>query len=546
MTVSIDRRLLIKASALGLGALSIPGAAAILAARGFSHGIASGEPSANSVLLWTRFVAANDTKLRCEVASDIGFTKVVGGGDVIAKGEADHTAKLTVTGLQPGQWYFYRFIAPDGSISQIGRTRTLPQGDVSRFGIGLFSCSNLPFGWFNAYAHAAQRKDLDLMVHCGDYIYEYPVGTYPAAKEALPGRLIQPSHEIVTLADYRLRHASYRLDPDLQDLHRMFPMIAQWDDHELANDAYENGAENHQPESEGDWATRKAIAERVYREWMPVSDAPYSTYQIGTLATLFRPETRITGRNKQLELSEALAGRGDIAKALAEFRDGPWSAKDRTVMGMRQEKWLYDGFAASTKAGTGWQILAQQIVMGSGRFPAQAANWVPSTAPDYVRARTMAGIAASRAGLPFNLDAWDGYPAARTRLYEAALAADANMVVLSGDSHNAWGYNLGDTDTGGKMQRAGVEFAGHSVTSPGFEAYVPNIAPADVAKALQDTNRDLVFCDTSRRGYVSIAITPDDVTGAWHFMEGIRTRDTALSETRRMRVRKGQRLLETA
>jgi alkaline phosphatase D len=544
MGIAIDRRLLIKAGVLGLGALAIPGAAQILAGKGFTHGIASGEPSASSVLLWTRHVAAGDSKLRCEVATDRTFRKVAGGGDVVARGDADHTAKLVVKGLEAGRVYYYRFVAPDGAISPVGRTRTLPQGDVARFGIGLFSCSNLPYGWFNAYAHAATRDDLDLIVHCGDYIYEYPIGTYPTLKDALPGRLIQPSHEIVTLADYRLRYAAYRLDADLQRLHAAFPMIAQWDDHELANDAWKDGAENHQPETEGDWSVRKAIAERVYREWMPVSDDTYSSYQIGTLATLFRPETRASARMKQLSVGDALAGRTDLAKALTEFRDGAWSAQDRTLMGMVQEKWLHDGLAASTRAGTGWQILAQQVVMGNGRFPAEAANWAPATA-EIARKRLMAAVAASQAGLPFNMDAWDGYPAARARLYDAALAAEANLVVLSGDSHNAWGYDLGERGFGqGKSDRVGVEFGGHSVTSPGFETYAPGIAPAEVARELRAANPGLVFSDTSRRGYVSLEVTPAQVVGSWHFTSDIRTRSSALAGTHSMRVRRGQRRLE--
>jgi alkaline phosphatase D len=545
MTLSIDRRLLIKTSILGLGALAIPGAAALFSTSGFTHGVASGEPAADSVLLWTRFVAPNDTRLRCEVATDSGFTKVVSGGEVTARGESDHTAKLTVSGLQPGTWYFYRFIAPDGSMSTVGRTRTLPQGDVSRFGLALFSCANLPFGWFNAYGHAAQRDDIDLLVHCGDYLYELPVGIYPSAKEAVPGRLLQPTHEMVTLADYRLRYACYRLDPDLQRLHALFPMIAQWDDHELANNAWSGGAENHQPDTEGDWETRKAVAERVYREWLPVSDERYSSYEIGSLATIFRPETRITGRNKQLELSEALAGRGDMTKALAEFRDGPWSASDRTLMGMAQEKWLYDGLAASTRKGTKWQIVSQQVVMGNGRFPAQAMDWLSPTVHDLVRQFVTAGVAASQAGLPYNFDAWDGYPAARTRLYDAALKADADMVVLSGDSHNAWGYNLGDTGSNGKRIATGVEFAGQSVTSPGFEGFVPGVPAASISQAMRETNPDLAFLDASRRGYVTLDINPREVTGTWHFMADIRNRTTALSGTQTMRVRKGVRTLET-
>lgn len=548
MSFTIDRRLLIKASMLGLGALSIPGAAAILSGRGFTHGVASGEPGATSVLLWTRYVGSGDTKLRAEVATDAAFTKVVSGGEVTARADADHTAKITVTGLQPDAWYFYRFIAPDGRISCLGRTRTLPQGDVSRFGIGLFSCSNMPFGFFNAYGHAAARNDIDLVIHCGDYLYEYDRGHYPSLEETVPGRVIEPANEMVTLADYRLRYASYRLDPDLQALHAAFPMIAQWDDHELANDAYKDGAENHQPDKEGEWSVRKAAAQKVYREWMPVSDANYDSFQIGTLATIFRPETRITARNKQLSVGEAVAGRGDLGKALAEFRDGAWSAQDRTLMGADQEKWLYDGFASSKKAGTAWQILAQQVIMGYGRFPTNAADWVPANAPEIVR-KTLAGaVAASQAGLPYNMDSWDGYPAARNRLYDAALAADADLVVLSGDSHNAWGYNLGERGPGqgGGKDRVGVEFAGHAVTSPGFETYAKGVPPADIARALRAVNPGMAFCDASQRGYVSLEVTPQQVAGSWHFMQDIRTRTTALSGSHRMTVQRGAKLLQDA
>jgi len=541
MTLMLDRRLLLHAGVLGLGALSLPGAAAILSARGFTHGVASGEPTAGSVLLWTRFVAPSDTRLRCEISADADFRKVAAGSDVDARGERDHIAKLVVDGLAPGRWYYYRFVAPDGSASPVGRTRTLPEGDVARFGIGLFSCSNLGFGWFNAYAHAAARDDLDLMVHVGDYLYEYGAGTYPAAKELVPGRLIQPDHEMVSLADYRLRYAAYRADPDLQRLHQRFPMIVQWDDHEFTNDAWQNGAENHQPETEGDWAARKAIAERVYREWMPISDRRYDQFQIGNLATVFRLETRIEARDKQLELSEALAGRADLARALAEFRDGAWSDPERTLLGAGQERWLADGLARSTRSGTRWQILAQQVIMGALRFPLEATDWVAPSAPDYARKRAQAAVAASRAGLPFNLDAWDGYPAARSRLLKAAQESESNLVVLAGDSHNAWANDLVEGGRG-----VGVEFAGHSVTSPGFENYAPNVAPATIAAGLRGVNPGLVFTDTSRRGYVSLELTPDAVTGAFHFLAGVKARDPALVETKRLTVRHGARTLASA
>lgn len=533
MTFRIDRRLVMKAGAFGLAALATPGAAQLLAARGFTHGVASGEPSARSVLLWTRYVGAGETRLHCEVAEDTGFSRIVGGGDIVASAENDHCAKLVVDGLSPDRWYYYRFVSPDGAMSDIGRTRTLPEGDVSRFGIGLFSCSNMPFGWFNAYAHAAARDDLDLMVHVGDYLYEYGEGKYPA--QPMAGRAVQPRNEMVTLADYRLRYASYRADADLRRLHQLFPMIAQWDDHEITNDTWMDGAENHQPDTEGDWAIRKAAAERVYREWLPVSNKRYDSYQIGSLATLFRPETRITGRMKQLELSEAVAGRTNLEQALIEFRDGAWSAKERTLMGMEQEAWLEQGLRRSVQSGTRWQILAQQVVMGTECFPAAAADWVPKDAPDLIRNFMTVGLAAAKIGLPFNLDAWDGYPAARDRLLSAAQESGSNLIVLSGDSHNAWGNNL---VRGG--QPAGVEYAGHSVTSPGFEFFLPHVAPADVSRSLREANPNLILSDTQRRGYVSLQFTPDEVRGEWHFLDTIARRTTAGVSGSSLAVRWGE------
>lgn len=539
MTVQMDRRLLLKAAAFGLAALPTPGVAQLLTARGFTHGVASGEPSAKSVLLWTRYVGGGDARLVCEVAADESFTKIVGGGDVAATAEHDHCAKLVANGLTPDRWYYYRFIASDGAKSETGRTRTLPDGETPGFGIGLFSCSNMPAGWFNAYGHAAARDDLDLMVHVGDYVYEYGRGRYPRKEE--PGRSALPATEIVTLADYRLRYASYRADPDLRRLHQRFPMLAQWDDHEFANDSWKDGAENHHPETEGDWAVRKAVAERVYREWMPVSDKLYDSYQIGSLATLFRPETRVSARSKQLRLSDALAGRSDIAKVLAEFRDGPWSAKDRTLMGAEQEAWLSDGLARSVKAGTRWQILAQQVVMAPLRAPEAFAGWTPESAPPEARAAIMGIVAASRAGLPFNLDSWDGYPAARDRLLSAAQESGGNLIVLSGDSHNAWGNNLLS-----EGRPAGVEYAGHSVTSPGFETYLPSVPPADLAKALRETNPDLVYSDTSRRGYVSLQLTPDQVRGQWHYVSTITQRSTGGVTSDRLAVKWGERRFSMA
>lgn len=544
MTMTIDRRLLIKAGTFGLAALSMPGAAqALFAGRGFTHGVASGEPSGNSVLLWTRYVADSDARLTAELSPTPDFARTVAGGSVTASGARDHIAKLTVTGLKPNSWYFYRFVAADGSTSPVGRTRTLPVGETAGFNIGVFSCSNLPFGWFNGYAHAAARNDLDLAVHTGDYVYEYGPDVYPTRGQALPGRSVQPDHEMVTLADYRLRYASYRLDADLQRLHQVVPMIAMWDDHEIANDSYRDGAQNHQSDSEGDYATRRRIAEQVYREWMPVADlAPadplWTTYQIGNLATLIRTESRLSGRDKPIELSEALAGGGDIAAALARFRDEKWVDPARRMLGDDQARWLGDQFKASKASGTRWQVWAQQCVMGSMKLPLETADWVPRDAPAIVRSRSAAGLAASKAGLPFNMDAWDGYPVQREALLQSAQAADADLVVLSGDSHNGWGFNL---EAGGKP--AGVEFAGHSISSPGFEAYAPTIAPADVAGALVRANPQLKWADTSSRGYMTLQLTQQSATAHWHKLRTIRERSTDLAGSSSLSVLPGRRTI---
>jgi len=540
MTMQIDRRLLIKGALLGAGALALPGWGTALAqmmeARGFTHDVASGEPQHDSVMLWTRYVPAGGSngRLRWEVARDAGFGRRVAEGEALASPDHDWCVKPVVGGLQPGEWYFYRFVDSEGRASSVGRTRTLPDGPLPRFNMAVFSCANLPFGFFNAYAHAAARQDVDLVVHLGDYLYEYPRGTYPAAEQTVAGRVIEPANEIVSLTDYRLRHACYRLDPDLQALHRAFPMVMMWDDHESANDSWQDGAENHQSDSEGPWAARKAAAMQAYREWLPVTEQGWTSYRIGDLVDLFRPETRLTARSRPLELGTFLAGKTDLGAALAEFRDDVWSDPARTLMGAEQEGWLADGLARSTADGVRWQVLGQQVIMGSLSMPPQVAEML-GAADAQARAYAEIGLAASRAGLPFNFDQWDGFPAARQRLLTASLNADANLVVLSGDSHNAWAFDL---DLAGTP--AGIEFAGHSVTSPGYESHVA-VDPRQTAAVLVDHNPQLLWADTSQRGYFTIAFTPDEVSGEWNFLRSIQEKGAALSGTHRMAAAHGVR-----
>ncbi len=541
----LDRRSLLKGGALGAGLLAGPLSAQSTlqgGARGFTHGVASGEPGGESVLLWTRYVAPDPVPLTVEVAEDNGFARVVFGGHATAVPDHDHCAKALAIGLAPGQWYYYRFIAPDGSTSEVGRTRTLPSGKVERFRMAVFSCANIGFGWFNAYAHAAEANDVDLVLHLGDYFYEYAPGTYPSADQLVPGRALWTDHEAIALADYRARFAQYRSDADLRRLHQLYPMIAGWDDHEIANDTWSGGAENHQSDSEGEWNVRKAAAERAYREWMPVSDEPFVAYDVGDLATLFRLETRHMARGKPIDLSQLIAGKAtpqEMVAALTAFRDGGYMDPAREMIGARQQGWLAHLLKTSRAEGKVWQVLVQQVLMGNVATPTALASMVGDDLPDYIRKRLLAGVMASQSGLPMNMDAWDGYPAARARVFEAALAADANLISLAGDTHNAWAFDLAHNGTS-----VGVEFGGQSVTSPGFENYLPQISSADLARATVEHNPQLKWADLSRRGYMMVELTPQRAISEYRFVGNVRERSAALAGTHRVTTLAGQRRLD--
>jgi alkaline phosphatase D len=527
-------------NALKLGALGLAGAAAPVrgasGGSGFTHNVASGEPGPDRVLLWTRYAAPADTALSWEVAGDEAFARIVASGETIASPARDGCAKAWAEGLKPGRYHYYRFTAPDGTRTPTGRTKTLPKGRVGRFRMAVFSCSNFGFGWFNAYAHAGEADEFDLAVHLGDYFYEYKRGEYPEPGEGIDARALHPEGEAMTLEGYRERLATYRSDPDLQQLHAMYPVIAMWDDHEVANDTWKDGAENHQPE-EGDFPTRLRMAEQAWREWLPVSDNYWESYEIGNLASLYRLETRHVGRDQPFDLGKVIkaAPPGKINEALIAFRDGAWRDPSRGLLGEEQEGWLARSLKQSTRAGKRWQVLAQEVIMGSLTLP-DLVTQAPERADPRVRAALAARATASKVGLPLNMDAWDGYPAARERLYRAAIAARANLVVLSGDSHNAWAFDL-DLDG----QPVGVELAGHSVTSPGAEDSLPWIKPELLAAETVKRNAQLKWCDTAQRGYMAVELTPKAVTGEYRFLASVRQRRAGIAGTHRMTVRAGKR-----
>ena len=533
------------------GLLGLAGASAALNAtpliaqgfgKGFTHSVASGEPKARQVLLWTRYVAQQETVINFEVSETADFSKIAMQAQATASPDRDWCVKASATSLEPNTWYYYRFIAPDGEISPVGRTRTLPEGKADRFRLAVFSCANFGFGWFNAYAHATQANDADLAVHLGDYIYEYGEGTYPSGAQRNTGRPISPDDEIVTLADYRLRYATYRNDPDLQRLHQVLPMIAVWDDHESTNDSWKDGAQNHQSDTEGEWVVRKALAKRVYREWMPVTDAPYASYDVGDLATLFRLDTRLEGREEQFNLGDLIEGKADPQAAIAAleaFRDGEYSDPERQLLGKAQEQWLSEGLAQSQSRGATWQVLVQQVLMGRLKTPQGLVDALPAGLPEWITKRFTNSALASEAGLPANMDAWDGYPAARERVLKSALDADANLLVLAGDTHNCWAFELDQAGT-----KAGVELGVCGVTSPGLERSISAIPPADLAAAIVGANDQMKWADTSQRGYMNVELTPAKATCEWRFVAGVKQRSTALAGTKRISSKAGSHKLE--
>ena len=541
MTIEIDRRALLATAGFGIGGLLLPGgplaAQTLLGLTGFTHNVASGEPGPDSVLLWTRFKpeSGGPAKVLVEISESRDFAKIAGGGQMVTGPWRDHTVKITVDGLAPGKWHWFRFIGPDGSKSPIGRTKTLPVGKAAKFNIAIFSCANLGYGEFNAYGHAAARDDIDLVLHMGDYFYEYGRGGYDSGGDF--AKRIFPADEIFTLADYRLRYASYRADPQLQALHANFPVIPNTDDHETANDSWEGGAQNHSPD-EGDWTNRKNAAMQVWREWLPVGEQPWKSYEIGELATYYRTDTRAVARSLPRWHGEFMRA-PEPDKAFAEFRDGAWRDPSMTMLGTEQESWLFRGFSRSN---TVWDVLGSGTNMGYNSTPANALDWFPKDAPDRNKSYARQGIASGKAGLPYNLDNWGGYPAARSRVFAAAQKADANLVVVTGDSHNGWAFDLPE---GGRP--AGVEFGGHSVSSPGYESATTGTDPAMIARDLVAANKaELRWMDASNRGYMHLSLTPQAATNEWVFMDTIKTKSLGVKRSHKMKVRPGRKVLEAA
>ncbi|MBN0043918.1 alkaline phosphatase D family protein [Streptomyces actuosus] len=495
------RRTVVKAAA-ATAALAAPLAAALPARAAesgpaFLHGVASGDPLPDGILLWTRVTptpeatpgsgAGPDTEVEWAVARDRAMTHIVAQGSVTATAASDHTVKADVRGLAPATDYWFRFSA-GGTDSPVARTRTAPAADasVANLRFGVVSCANWEAGYFAPYRHLAARGDLDAWLHLGDYIYEYASGDYAAGKTVV--RRHAPAHEILTLADYRIRHGTYKTDADLQALHATAPVVAIWDDHEFADNAWSGGAVNHTEGAEGAWTARQAAAKQAYFEWMPVRPAiagtTYRRLRFGRLADLSLLDLR------SFRSQQAATGSGSV--------DDP----DRTITGRAQLDWLKAGLAASD---TTWRLVGNSVMISPFAIGSLSADLFRPLAE-------LLGL--PKEGIALNTDQWDGYTDDRRELL-AHLRSHAirNTVFLTGDIHMSWANDVPvDAGTYPLSPSAATEFVITSMTSDNLNDYVnahEGTISALLSPLIRAANRHVHWVDTDRHGYGVLDITTD-------------------------------------
>lgn len=534
-----NRRQFLAVSATMLGALAVRGMPVNAAAAAhFTHGVASGDPLQDRVILWTRVLPgsgrAETVNVQWQVASDQRFDNLLATGTTQTGPERDFTVKVDAIGLQPGLSYFYRFIV-DGVISPIGRTRTLPSAGVVQARLAVVSCSNYPQGYFNVYREIANR-DCDAVLHLGDYIYEYAEGGYANAEMLDKGRNVQPEHEIVSLEDYRMRYGLYRSDTDLQAVHQAHPFICVWDDHEITNNTFKAGAENHNPElGEGNFDDRRRAAIQAFFEWLPIREQSsieegiiYRSFDIGDLATLIMLDTRLVARDEQLTHDMTI---DTVRRGLAD--------PARSVLGTAQHAFLETELRRSAGAGIPWQVIGQQVIMGRKEIPIIANE---EFAPEYQTSIASSRYAMLRErgqmGLPLNMDAWDGYPADRERVLDLFRQHANNAVVLAGDTHSSWAFDL-HNDEGDAIA---VEFATPSVSSPGFETFLP-IPESLLVTAFMRSSPEMRYMRGLGRGWIELDITREQVAAQFMYVSTVMEQEYQVEETEPLISRAGEHVI---
>ncbi len=505
----------------------------------YQHGIASGDPTATSIVIWTHINTTKNTQVSWQLALDPNFNNIVRDHVATASSKRDYTVKVNVTGLHAGTTYYYRFIA-NKQISPVGQTRTLPTGNVAGLGLAIVSCSNFPFGYFNAYDAIAKDEDIDYVVHLGDYLYEIDAHGW-GSNQGL-GRNHYPENELLTLADYRLRHAQYKTDAGSKAMHARHPLIVTWDDHESANDPYMHGAQAHQSQTEGPWLSRRAAGLQAYYEWMPVRDplhnhAPeelWRHYSFGNLASIITLETRHTGRSKQISYSEHWSELANT-QSRNHFLNKTVGAAERTMLSPKMEDFLATALDQSKSAQQTWRIIGNQTTMARVNIPDFAPtdldlSWLENDA--YLTRRYTAMASLGRFNLPYNLDAWDGYPAAREAFYTICQNQGVNdLLVLTGDTHSAW-FNQLSSNT----QAMGYEIATTSVTSPGGDKPLGPNSIAEFDSMMVKHNPDILWKNALHRGYAKLVLTPQKAVVEYIGLDTVRNTHYTPSISKRVDI----------
>ncbi|MND26201.1 Alkaline phosphatase D precursor [compost metagenome] len=571
MSEKISRRELIQKSLFGFGALSLPVAftgcndgsddESTEAQADFLHGVASGDPLQDKVILWTRLTPVDlnaRLKVTWEIATDNQFKQNLKTGMVETTKTDDFTVKVDAAGLQANTIYYYRFRFGN-KISSVGQTKTLPIS-TNKVTFAVCSCSNYPAGYFYVYREMA-KQNVDVIIHLGDYIYEYGADGYAAEDAVKLGRTLPTDNnkEIIKLDDYRKRYALYRQDKDLQAAHQRHPFIVIWDDHELANDTWRDGAENHQSD-EGSFSDRKLAALQAYFEWMPIRPVSntdhlniYRQFNFGSLVELTMLDTRIIARDKQLEYADYMTAAGlNAQKFQADLTD-----PKRTLMGYTQRDWLVDKLKQSTAT---WNVIGQQVLMSKMWIPAELLLSLGQITSGGASAETLAKMnvqitelvtlklrleqgdptltaqekARVTTVVPYNLDAWDGYYAERETVYENLASLNKKVIVLAGDTHNAWASYLYSQ----KGQYVGVELATSSVSSPGLEKYlsIPIAQLQQFEFAFTTLIDELAYCNLNQRGYLLVTLDQAQVQSDWIFVDSIKNAEYKVDTSRQYQL----------
>lgn len=531
--------------------LSFTPAPSDLSKKNFDYGVASFDPTESSIILWSRYALGGE--ITWEISTDANFSTLERQGVLSPSSSNDYTVAVEVKNLKSNTKFYYRFYSRNTKDSSVvGETITLPSKTDNKTDVKLAvaSCSNFPAGLFNVY-DAMAKSDADVILHLGDYIYEYAPGQYGTnAYTSALGRAHKPAKEIISLDEYRERYRQYRGDAKLQLAHQKKPFICVWDDHEIANDAYKSGAENHQA-NEGSFEARKSAALQAYSEYIPLKTGKdskiYRSFDFGNIFSLHMLDTRVIARDKQLNYADYYdtSGNFNVAAFQTAFFD-----PNRKMMGDEQISWLQSQINSSSAK---WQVMGQQVLMTKMLIPAELLGLIskiqaevaalgsaqPATVQAFqislsqlvaIKTRLLQNdptltpqeITRVKTVLPYNLDAWDGYPREREYLYAVFLGK--NVISLAGDTHNGWYGTMKDA-FGNKV---GVELAASSVSSPGLEEYLGisnSTQAAQLAGAFSLLIDDLEYGNLDKRGYLYVKLSIANVNAEWRYV------DTVFSDT---------------